>query len=186
MIKGIECPYIISKLSEHDLIKEDILDLINDAESNRYTFPEHYTDITRTDWNVSRDVERQYLNLAMPPIVDLMEKRFLELGYNEINIHNVWFQQYRKGSEHGWHVHLGCQFTSVYYVDLPEGAPKTQLLNPMNQKDIIELDVKEGDVLTFPSFILHRAPNVESNIVKTIISFNSDCNIKSVAGLYDF
>jgi hypothetical protein len=71
-------------------------------------------------------------------------------------------------------------------VDLPEGAPKTQLLNPMNQKEIIELDVKEGDVLTFPSFILHRAPNVESNIVKTIISFNSDCNIKSVAGLYDF
>lgn len=186
MIKAIECPYVISKLPQHDLIKEDVLDLINDAEATRYSHPKDYTNITRTDWDVSRDIERQYLKIAMPPILELMEKRFLNLGYNEMVIRNSWFQQYRKGSEHGWHVHLGCQFTNVYYLDLPEGAPKTQLLNPMNQKEIIELDVNEGDVLTFPSFILHRAPNVESNIVKTIISFNSDCNIKSVAGLYDF
>ena len=99
MIKGIECPYIISKLPEHDLIKEDVLDLINDAEANRYSYPKDYTDITRTDWDVSRDVERHYSKIAMPPIVELMEKRFLDLGYNEITIRNTWFQQYKKGSE---------------------------------------------------------------------------------------
>ena len=76
MINGIECPYIISKLPEHDLIKEDVLDLINDAEANRYSYPKDYTDITRTDWDVSKDVERHYLKIAMPPIVELMEKRF--------------------------------------------------------------------------------------------------------------
>lgn len=186
MIKSIECPYIISKLPEHELIKEDVLDLINDFEANRYTYPNDYTDITRTDWDVSRDVEREYLKIAMPPIFELMKLRYLEMGYDETIIRNIWFQQYKKGSEHGWHVHLHCQWTNVYYLDLPEGAPKTQLLNPMNQKEIIELDVKEGDVLTFPSFILHRAPLVESSVVKTIISFNSDCNIKKVKGLYDF
>lgn len=185
MLNSISCPYIISKLKEHDLIKEDVLDLINDAESNRYTFPEDCTDISRTDWNVSRDVEREYLKIAMPPIVELMNNRFLELGYDEINIHNLWFQQYNKGSEHGWHVHLGCQWTSVYYLDMPKGSPNTQLLNPMNQTEIIELNVSEGDVLTFPSFILHRAPIVESNVIKTIISWNSDSNITKVKGYYD-
>jgi hypothetical protein len=71
-------------------------------------------------------------------------------------------------------------------LDLPEGSPKTQLLNPINQDEIIEMDVKEGDVLTFPSFILHRAPRVDSDVVKTIISWNSDCNITKVKGYYDF
>jgi hypothetical protein len=186
MINSIECPYIISKLPEHEIIKDEVLKLINECESTQYTFPNDYTDISRTDWDVSREVERFYLKPVMQPITKLLQNRFDELGYDEIKIRNIWFQQYNKGSEHGWHVHLGCQWTNVYYLDLPEGSPKTQLLNPMNQDEIIEMDVKEGDVLTFPSFILHRAPRVESDVVKTIISWNSDCNITKVKGYYDF
>jgi hypothetical protein len=186
MIKSIQCPYIISKLPEHEIIKDEVLKLINECESTRYTFPNDYTDISRTDWDVSREVERLYLKPVMQPITNLLQHRFDELGYDEIKIRNIWFQQYNKGSEHGWHVHLGCQWTNVYYLDLPEGSPKTQLLNPINQDEIIEMDVKEGDVLTFPSFILHRAPRVDSDVVKTIISWNSDCNITKVKGYYDF
>lgn len=186
MIKSIQCPYIISKLPEHESIKENVLDLINNAESNRYTYANDYTDISRTDWDVPRDSKREYLNVVLPPIEKLLQNRFDELGYDEVNIRNIWFQQYNKGSEHGWHVHYGCQWTNVYYLDMPDGSPKTQLLNPMNQEDIIELDVTEGDVLTFPSFILHRAPRVESDVIKTIISWNSDCNITKVKGYYDF
>lgn len=186
MIKSIECPYIISKLPEHEIIKDEVLKLINECESTRYIFPKDYTDISRTDWDVSREVERLYLKPVMQPITNLLENRFDELGYDEIKIRNIWFQQYNKGSEHGWHVHLGCQWTNVYYLDLPEGSPKTQLLNPINQEEIIEMDVKEGDVLTFPSFILHRAPRVDSDVIKTIISWNSDCNITKVKGYYDF
>lgn len=186
MIKPIPCPYIISKLPEHESIKENVLGLINEAESTRYTYPNDYTDISRTDWNVSRDVERFYLKDVIQPITNLLQSRFDELGYDEIKIRNIWFQQYNKGSEHGWHVHLGCQWTNVYYLDMPDGSPKTQLLNPMNQEEIIELNVNEGDVLTFPSFILHRAPRVESDVIKTIISWNSDSNITKVKGYYDF
>lgn len=186
MIKSIECPYVISKLPEHELIKQDILDIINKSESNRYIYPEDYTDITRTDWDVDRSIEREYTQILFPPLDKFLHDRADKLGYDSYSIRNIWFQQYNRGSKHGWHVHFNCQFTNVYYLDMPEGSPKTQLLNPMNQEEIIELDVKEGDVLTFPSFILHRAPKVDSDVVKTIISWNSDFNLTKVKGLYDF
>lgn len=186
MIHTISCPYIISKLEEHDLIKEDVIDLIDDSESTNYVYPNDYTNITRTDYDVPSDVFRGYISLVEKPIQKLMEANFLKIGYDMVNIKNWWFQQYKQGSNHGWHVHVDCQWTNVYYVELPEDAPKTQLLNPMNQNEIITLDVKEGDVLTFPSFILHRAPNVESKTRKTIISFNSNCGVSQVKGLYDF
>ena len=61
----------------------------------------------------------------------------------------------------------------LHYLELPEGTPKTQIINPYNQKDIIEVDVKEGDLLTFPSYVLHKAPKNNSDKRKTIISFNT-------------
>jgi hypothetical protein len=37
-------------------------------------------------------------------------------------------------------------------------------------------DIKEGDVLIFPSNLVHRAPKIKNNLRKTIISFNIDFN----------
>lgn len=97
------------------------------------------------------------------------------MGYSGFNVSEIWFQQYLKDSEHGWHIH-GGNFTNVYYLELPEGTPKTQIINPYNQKDIIEVDVKEGDLLVFPSYVLHKAPKNISDKRKTIISFNVTVN----------
>jgi uncharacterized RmlC-like cupin family protein len=61
---------------------------------------------------------------------------------------------------------------------MPDDCPQTEIINPYNQKEIIKVDVKEGDILTFPSFVIHRAPVNKSNKTKTIISFNSDADIE--------
>ena len=74
-------------------------------------------------------------------------------------------------------MHTDCQWTSVYYLDLPDLAPKTQLVSPWDNKTIIKLDIQEGDVITFPSFVIHQAPKNENNKTKTIVSFNSDSDI---------
>jgi hypothetical protein len=66
----------------------------------------------------------------------------------------------------------------VYYLDLPDHAPKTQLINPFNQEQIVMPDIKEGDILVFPSYVIHRAPKIKENINKTIISFN--CNFSKI------
>ena len=100
-----------------------------------------------------------------------------DLGYDAFKIYNIWFQQYNEGSTHGWHIHTQCQWSNVYYLDMPEGSPQTQLINPWNQTEVITMDVKEGDVLTFPSFVIHRAPVNENTTTKTIVSFNSDVEL---------
>ena len=82
----------------------------------------------------------------------------------------MWFQQYANGSQHGWHIH-GDHMTAVYYLDLPKDSPKTEWINPMDNT-VNQFDVEEGDIIIFPSWIVHRAPINESNNMKTIISWN--------------
>ena len=64
--------------------------------------------------------------------------------------------------------------TGNAYLELPENSPKTELVNCFNQKEIITPDTREGNILIFPSFVIHRAPILKTECRKTIISFNID------------
>ena len=59
-------------------------------------------------------------------------------------------------------------YTGVYYLNF-DGTDKTQLINP-NDKAVIDIEAKEGDLIIFPSSVVHRCPKV--SVDKTIISFN--------------
>ena len=48
------------------------------------------------------------------------------------------------------------------------------LLDILDKNDIRFFDVQEGDLILFPSHLVHRAPVVKDDIIKTIISFNLD------------
>jgi hypothetical protein len=51
---------------------------------------------------------------------------------------------------------------------------KTELIDPFKVNKKIIPDVKEGDIIIFPSYVIHRAPIIDNNIRKTIISCNLD------------
>jgi hypothetical protein len=167
----LDCAYIISKFESHDVIKEKLLKEIACSEGEHAISHRAEVDISRTDWYCSSDFSRKWVNCLSPYLLPKLQKMYLELGYDGLTIPEIWFQQYFNSSQHGWHTHSG-NFTNVYYLELPEDSPKTQIVNAYNQKDIIELDVKEGDLAIFPSFVVHRAPINKSNDRKTIISFN--------------
>ena len=95
----------------------------------------------------------------------------MALGYQSAIIDEFWFQQYVTGNEHGWHTH-GSNFTGVYYLELDESSPKTEIIEPSRQDKKIVMDVHEGDVLMFPSYTIHRAPTIMNDVRKTIVSFN--------------
>lgn len=78
-----------------------------------------------------------------------------------------WFQQYLQGSGFGWHSH-NAHWAMVYYVELPEMTEATEFLH------FGQFDVKEGDMIFFPTFLNHRSPEIKSNRRKTIISSNFD------------
>ncbi len=160
--------YIISDIQEHKENKEKLLSLIGDMEDTGCE------GITKTDWHLPKETPRPYLDFCYSMISPYLTKISERIEGNKWYIHNGWFQQYAKREEHGWHTHGECNFANVYFLDLPDESMKTQFYDITERKIMNEIDVKEGQLLTFPAHILHRSPPNTSDSVKTIISFNCD------------
>lgn len=169
----IECPCLIKNFDYHKEIKQNLLNLINQSNYSPLNDPGCETDITKTDWHLSKDFNRPWVKYLSNFLLDPMLQIYKDLGYDGYTLHELWFQQYEQLSGHGWHTH-SANFTNVYYLDMPDDAPKIQIVNAYNQVEIVELDVKEGDIVVFPSFVIHRSPKNLSNNKKTIISFNTN------------
>ena len=169
----LDCFYYKKKLQHHKEIKTPLLSLIEDAEYDPCIDLGCDTDITKTDWKNSDNFERPWVKFLNQYLLNEILESYKDCGYDGFTLHEIWFQQYVQNSKHGWHTH-SSNFTSVYYLELPDGTPKTQLVNPYNQSTIIEPEIEEGDILIFPSFVLHKAPPNLSEDQKTIISFNTN------------
>jgi hypothetical protein len=132
----------------------------------------YYNDsVNKLDWSRARDFSRPWVKLLKPHIEDYLNKLAVALGYQSSIIDELWFQQYVNGDSHGWHTH-GSNFTGVYYLELANNSPKTEIIEPSKQNKKIVLDVNEGDIVMFPSYTIHRAPVIINDTRKTIVSFN--------------
>jgi hypothetical protein len=100
-------------------------------------------------------------NILLPYATEIEEIYGLKVEITS----TYWFQQYKQGSDFGWHTHNN-HFAMVYYVELPEPKETTDFLNYGQFK------LKEGDIIFFPTFLVHRSPEIKSNLRKTIISSN--------------
>jgi hypothetical protein len=176
---GLTTPYIILPFEEHLSIKNDLLSLLETADYKSPKHAESETDITKADWFRAQDMEREWVKFAAPKLFPYITKMYDELGFDLLKISEIWFQQYLQGSEHGWHTHSG-NWTNVYYLEFQEGSPKTLLIDPFDRKTQIEVDVKEGDLLVFPAFVMHKAPINNSGNRKTILSYNIDADVSDV------
>jgi len=169
----IDSSYLIFPFKYHNQIKEKLLKHIDIAKFKSVNIPSAEVNISKTDWFISSDKSRKWVSYLLPFLVKEMQNAFVELGYDGFTMQELWFQQYNNNSQHGWHIH-SSNFTNVYYLELPKETPKTKIVNPHNQKEVIELDVKEGDIVVFPSYILHQSGKNISNSRKTIISYNTN------------
>lgn len=172
-LSKLESYYAIGQLPDHDKIKQKTLDLLDDAVYFKLQAnDDYYSDsITKLDWDDARDFERPWVKFFKPHIQNYLDKLSFALGYQSAIIDEIWFQQYKNLDSHGWHTH-GSNFTGVYYLEFDEQSPKTEIIEPSNQSRKIVPDIKEGSVLIFPSYTIHRAPQIHNDIRKTIISFN--------------
>jgi hypothetical protein len=171
--------YLTFEFSKHLEMKEIILGLISEQSPESLIVKDDYhgDNITKLDWSSATNFNRPWVSYFKPNLDALLNDVATACGYIECYVDELWFQQYQLNDTHGWHTH-GSNFTGVYYLDLPATAPKTQLINPFNQEQIVMPDIKEGDILVFPSYVIHRAPKIKENVNKTIISFN--CNFSKI------
>jgi hypothetical protein len=163
------------------LLKDALLNCIDNEPSSSFeSIDQYYGDrVYKLDWDNSFDNSRSWVKLIKSKLESKLINMANNAGYQTATIERLWFQQYVLGNTHGWHTH-GDNFTGVYYLELPNNAPKTQLVEPYSQSEILTPDVKEGQIILFPSYVIHRAPLVvNQNLRKTIISFNVNLeNIK--------
>ena len=55
---------------------------------------------------------------------------------------------------------------------MSEKCAKTELIDPFKQNKKIIIDADEGDIVIFPSYVIHRASEQKSDETKIVISFN--------------
>lgn len=132
---------------------------------------DYYSDnVHATDWSKAKDFNRDWVKYFLPLLKPYLAQLAYGSGYSSYAIDELWYQQYYQNQTHGWHTH-GSNFTGVYYIELDDG-PKTQLVDPFNQDELLPIECKEGSLIIFPSYTIHRGPKIYNNNRKTIISFN--------------
>ena len=107
--------------------------------------------------------------------------------HNCTNCDDIWMNVYNKGHSQETHLHLldipdrrQPLFSFSYFVKYnPEVDAKFIFVNPNTNIDFKELyiqeipmDVNEGDILIFPSFLLHRVEEQKANQQRITISGN--------------
>lgn len=150
-----------------DQIKLKLITLINQVPKN--SLESEGQKISHTDYGFSKQDPFHYRQFF---IDNVLKEYSIYFGKKyeryKIEIDSLWFQVYKKGDYHTWHSHAKTNFANVFYLQLPKENLKT------NFKNCEDVSVKEGDILTFPAYMLHRSPVNNNEKEKIIISWNSN------------
>ena len=185
--------YQITDVIDHSIMKLDVLDLISNMPSAEIETKGYYgkydSIISNTNWDDHSNVKGEIWPFFLTPgdqniYINSIESKFPDREWDKWRVDISWFNQYYANSvsEHPWHHHsskaresgqkdIDQNFTNIYYVELDDKSLTTILKDPDTDEEIIP-DVKEGQILTFASDILHRAPRNLTNSRKTAIAFN--------------
>jgi len=163
--------HIVINIDNYKEHKEALLNLINNARSNAI-----YKTV-KTDFELD-DANYQYKELFLSMIKQHMIKLKQELSFSEykakLQITRLWFQQYNKSNYHKWHSHADCNYSNVFYLE-NDADIRTEFYDYVSKKTY-DIEVKEGDLLVFPSYLIHKSKPNNSDKRKTVIAFN--INIK--------
>ena len=166
----------VHSLKNHNQQKEELLNSIDDFSKNNFIVDKGQS-IFNTDWNIPENVPRKYFELFWTKnhseIENIYQKLYENFTIKNLYVHNWWFQQYVKGSYHQWHTHDRCNFSNVYYLELPNNESATEFY--VNGKNIT-IEAKEGDLVVFPAHLPHRSINNFPDR-KTVIVFNTSIEI---------
>ena len=169
----LNTPCLLASFKDHEKLKDTLVSLIKKTKADYLNEQQgYYSDlIHRLDWSQSKDKNRKWVKYILPSLQNHFENYAKKLGYEKVDVTNIWFQQYNKNGKHGWHTHAE-NYTGVYYVKFSNKCAKTELIDPFAQNKKIIINAKEGDIVIFPSYVIHRATEQKEDSEKIIVSFN--------------
>jgi uncharacterized protein (TIGR02466 family) len=113
--------------------------------------------------------------------------RFLNIGATDIKVTGCWANVCSAGASHRMHSHPNNYLSGVYYVSAATGANTINFHDPRSQAGIIRppitqltgqntdqvvLEVTDGTLLLFPSYLMHSVDPNDSDELRISISFN--------------
>ena len=160
-------PIIMSQLDEHSPQAH-----ITGGRVNTHEMDTDYHDLV-----TNKSMPKYYWTVidALKPIMDEMQ---LDYPLDIYNIVAMWHQTTANGQFHGVHNHGPVGITAVLYVDFDVNEHKpTKFYSPFTNPyygtvDVAVPPVEEGNIIAFPSTMLHECPPSQSKIPRTIMSFN--------------
>ena len=113
--------------------------------------------------------------------------KFLNVGYEEIELTGCWANVTARGASHAMHSHPNNFLSGVYYVQTWPGANTIKFHDPRPQAGIVRppvteltdhnvdqvvVNVTNGTLLMFPSYLTHSVPPSGSDKQRISVSFN--------------
>ncbi len=139
----------------------------------------------------TNSVQYKFLISLKEYIFDVFENYGWDIDPKKIVCTEMWAIINKKDSFNLIHTHPNSYLSAAYYVKAPENCGKFLVENPnlvsnhsypkINKEtelnaNIRGLDVKEGDLLFFPSYLPHKVGRNMSNEDRIVISFNINVN----------
>lgn len=153
----------VVRVQEHQRIKEEILELLVDG------LKPSGGPLQRalTDWNIN-DLQEEYQQRLNRYLLSYFGEYCMMTHHERFKIDKQWFVDYQDGNVGtAWHSHA-CQFSSVYYLVLDNPDERTQF------RDVEVPFAEEGDLIIFPSFLVHRSPKAKGRKIVISTNFNVD------------
>jgi len=141
-------------------IKNELIKLIDEDKNGK-----NQDDIFKTDYHSTN--KGKWFDFFKKNILNSFSSFFIEkYNVDKLLIDCCWYQIYMQKGYHKLHVHPNTNFTNIFYLQLPGPENSTVVDKKL-------LQIKEGDIVSFPGFIPHESkPNIYKK-PKIIISFNS-------------
>jgi len=184
-----------TKFEQNEILKNEILPLVTkEYLDNPTTFDNPWDSDVFTTFNQENNKLVDW-DKILPMYISNLQTFAEDLNISgTIHINNAWVNVYGKNQTHELHDHLPGQFSAIHFLSYdPEVHFPTAFVNPYKKEalsnsprfisndaehipptwtGLSKIDVDEGDIIFFPSFLEHKAPRQHSDKLRVIVSFN--------------
>ena len=137
----------------------------------------------------SNSIQYKFALRLQKYIADAFQKFGWKIENKNIRISEMWAIINKENDFNVLHIHPNCYLSSAYYVKAKKNCGKFEIENPNLAKrhsfpeiavinelniEVASIDVSEGDLLLFPSYLPHKVGKNESGEDRIVISFNVD------------
>ena len=134
-------------------------------------------------------IQFQFAIKVQEYIVDTFKKFGWKIKNKNIRISEMWAIINKKEDFNVIHTHPNCYLSAAYYVKAPINCGKFEIEHPNSAKkyafpevevrnelnlEVASIEINEGDLLLFPSYLPHKVGQNQSNDDRIVVSFNVD------------